>query len=198
MAIRSSAIAVGSLESSATAIAAFGVTKSSDPMGAGAASQEATRCLVPANCKFRWFSGTPLVSRCSAIKYRTPSTPLFSNALLTAASRKMSIGIVQQHLMKVGGEDDSGAAAVGGRNLLSERSRRKSARSRIQLRVDLLQGGDVVGEDRLVRPDERILSILRFRRDGPAASEASSSTTKPGVEEEEANCAFRKSARPLF
>jgi len=53
IAMMSSAMALGSFESPATATAAFGVTKSSDPMGAGLASHDATRCLVPENCRFR-------------------------------------------------------------------------------------------------------------------------------------------------
>ncbi len=86
MAMMSSAIALGSFDSTATATAAFGVTKSSDPIGAGAASQEATRCRVPENCRVKWLAGTPSASRCSAIRYCTPLSPVFSNSSLLSVA----------------------------------------------------------------------------------------------------------------
>src|SRR5271156_6161530 len=67
---------------------------------------------------------------------------------------------VSHHLMKVRGQDDSGAAAIGSCDLLSELAGREAAGSRIQLRVDLLQGRDAVGEDCLSLPDESVAARL--------------------------------------
>ena len=49
--------AIGAAIAPATAIAALGVTKLSEPMGAGAASHEAIPCRAPANSRSTRFSG---------------------------------------------------------------------------------------------------------------------------------------------
>jgi len=46
--------------------------------------------------------------------------------------------------MQVGGKNDAGAALVGGGNLLAKAARGKSASARMRLRVELLQGRNIV------------------------------------------------------
>ena len=61
--------------------------------------------------------------------------------------------------MEVGGKNNAGAALVSCGNLLAEVARGESAGARVQLRVELFQGRDAVGEHHFVLAHQRITSM---------------------------------------
>ena len=72
---------------------------------------------------------------------------------------------VDHHLVQVGRQDDARAAIICSRDLLAEIAAGKTAGARIELRIDLLQDGDVAGEHDLFRANERIhrMAVGRYR-----------------------------------
>jgi hypothetical protein len=69
-----------------------------------------------------------------------------------------------QHLMKVRCKDDTGAAAVGCGNLLTEVSVGEAACVAAQLFVHLLQYGDAARENNFMLPNKSELPLPALRR----------------------------------
>ncbi len=82
--------------------------------------------------------------------------PLFSSLPWAAVPDPHVRGGVGHHLVEIRGQDDARAAIVGGGNLVAEVGRGESAGAGVQLRVQLLEECDVVGEHHLMGADQSV------------------------------------------